>query len=219
MSNNIVLFNNNAGRVMLANGQMETDAQLFTRKYGVNAQTDILNNREAAIMEPSPRVNDAVEALGMPVVRTWLQAHIFDLALFSGTSQHLTERQTAQIADMMLGSFNLHAAEFVLFFAMIKNGELDMPTSYIDGRVLMKALRKFSNDYRGQVIERVERSRVADDDGTPSRRNGLLNLRDYNRQCRAEGKTVCAALRIPDDLLFADDDTFLAQYEPKEFNL
>lgn len=219
MNNEIILFNDDVPR-MLSNGQYETDGQLFTRKYGVNAQPMYLYNRDAAFTEESPQITTAVQVLGAPIVRTWLQAHLYDLAIFCGTQQHVTESQTAQIADLMISSYNLKASEYVLFFAMMKSGELDLPTSYIDGRVIMKALRRFVTEYKGNALARIEREQgQAQRADTPTRAEGLLNLRDYNRQARAEGKQVNAAIRIPDELLYVDDETFLRHYTPKEMKI
>lgn len=203
--------------VMLANGRMETDAEFFTRRYGVAAQSQYTSHPETAFNGQSPKIKDAADKLGAPVVRTWLQAQIFDLALFCGTQQHVTERQTAQIADMMMASFNVSAAEYCLFFGMIKTGEIDMQTSYIDGRALMKAMRRFVNDTRGNTIARIEREQRQDD--RPTQRCGLLNLRDYNRTARANGHVVNEILRIPDELLDVDDETFLREYQLKPITL
>lgn len=202
----IQLFNDEQ-KAMTAKG-METDEQFFSRMWGASAELRYMTQPALAYKEDSPRIGQVSDKLGAYSVRVWIQALLTDYAVFCGTQLHLKDEQTAAIADMIMARYpNLRASELCLMFSMLKSGDIKVQSQYIDGRNIMQALKEFMVR-RSAVMEEAQPQHEQPQQGKPS--EGILALRDYNRQALKEGRQVDKALRIKADLLEWTDEAFLA---------
>lgn len=191
---------------------VETELQYFTRRYGIDRQREYMRDNAAALRENCPTVEATVAHLGDTAVRVWLQGHIHNLAVYCGTEIHSTYEREASIAEMIMTRYGrLRVSEVVLFFGLAKTGDIELGTSYIDGRVMLRALKTYTDRIRPTLMDAADRKMTGTD--VPDTRTGLLGLRDYNRQARAEGREVTPALRIKEDLLDWTDEAFLAYSE------
>lgn len=187
----------------------ETEAQFFTRRWDVNAQNGYIRDRALAFREDSPRIQEAADRIGSYNVRLWLQKHIADFGLFCGNGAHVNEQQAAAIADSIMNRYPaMKASEVCLFFAMLKSGDIEMRSSILDGRNIMQALKNFTGKVRGDILAADERRGKSD--STDGGRAGLLGLRDFNIQMRAEGlRPNTPGCTVREELLDLTDDEFL----------
>lgn len=191
---------------------VETELQYFTRRYGIDRQREYMRDNAAALRENCPTVEAVTAHLGETAVRVWLQGHIHNLAVYCGTEIHSTHEREAGIAEMMMTRYGrLRISEVLLFFGLVKSGDIELGTSYIDGRVMLRALKAYADKIRPTLMDAADKKATGAD--KPDVRTGLLGLRDYNRQARAEGREVTPALRVKDDLLDWTDEAFLAYAE------
>lgn len=133
------------------------DRDSFLAKVNPSRQTYFGKNKERAVIEEFPTLNDICAAYGKTFSAQWLLPQIADLSLFAGVT-NINKNQQLELASLIASEYGyLKITEILLFFYNFKMGYYGKFYGRVDPMVITCALRDFLIDRRNIIAKHEQK--------------------------------------------------------------
>lgn len=146
--------------------------------YNPGRQAELCADAEKCVTGNYPTLSDLRECFGGNMPKMWLLPQLFNLSEFCGCKDKLSIGQIEETAMLIARDFScLKVSELMLFFSLFKTGRWGRFYGAVDPMLIISSLRVFVDEYRSDILERIERRRR--DEARAESRRGVIGREEY----------------------------------------